>query len=126
MVEVAIQAEGPNTGDALCLAAVFFETEFGVKAETRAVKPDEVQKGLDPAWVAIFLIIPTAIKDTIDLIERTKLVERTNAMLTQMRAKLGSAVAVIRVGASRTFDVATAKAKEIVEAILQADHGDED
>lgn len=44
----------------------------------------------------------------------------------QMRAKLGSAVAVIRVGASRTFDVATAKAKEIIKAIQQADHGDEE
>jgi hypothetical protein len=124
MVDVVVQAEGPNASDALRLAAAFFETEFGIKAQTRAVKTEEVQKGLDPAWLGVFLAIPPAVLAVMDLAERAKLVERTNAMLAQMRVRLGSAAAVIRIGAGKTFDVATVKAKEFIEAIRSADRED--
>lgn len=117
MVTIVIQAEGPNADEALRLAAGFFETEFGIEAKTEPVAADKLEKGLDPAWLAVLFAVPGAILATMELVQRARLIERTEAMLTQMRAKLGNATATIRIGASRSFNVATVKARELIDAI---------
>lgn len=125
MTHIIIETEGAGSQAALDLAAAFFEDEFGVKAAPHAVTPDATQRGIDPAWLAAALAVPPAIVATMDLATRLKLIERTAAMLEAMRARLGSAVGVIRIGARRSFDIATVKAREIIEALAEEDSGDD-
>ncbi len=125
MVEVVIQAEGPQAEKALGVAAAFFEREFDVKAKTEIVELEGVRKGIDPNWVAVFIAIPGAIVALIQLDERLKLIERTETMLSEMRATLGKTAGVIRIGAKHKFDIATVKAREIIDAIREAKQDDE-
>ncbi|ADP72036.1 hypothetical protein Rvan_2828 [Rhodomicrobium vannielii ATCC 17100] len=123
MVAIVIAAEGPNAEKAAAVAADFFKEEFGVEAHIKVVGPDENEKffeHIDPNWVAAILSIPGAILSSIELNQRLKLIERTNAMLTAIRQRLGTASGVIRIGSVKTLDLATIKAKELVDAILSA------
>jgi hypothetical protein len=118
MANIVIAAEGPNAEKAAAVAAEFFRREFGVEAETQVLKSGEAQRsGIDPAWLAVILMIPTAIIDAIDLAKRVKLIERAEAMLAEMRRLLGGAGGAIRVGGTKIFDIASAKAKDIVDAL---------
>lgn len=121
MVNIVIEAEGHGAEAALNLAADFFAGEFGVKAAPHAVAPGDTQRGLGPEWWAVIIGLPGAVIATMDLAARLKLIERTAAMLEALRAKLGTAGGVIRIGARVSFDVATAKAREIVDALTEED-----
>ena len=124
MTDIIIAAEGPEAEQALTRAAAFFEQEFGAKAEPHAMPPEAAQRGLDPAWLAVALAMPPAIVATMQLTEKLRLIERTEAVLAEMRTALGKAGGVIRIGAKKTFDIATAKAREIIDALTEEDSGD--
>lgn len=124
MPAVIIEAEGPGAEAALTLAADFFAAEFGVKATPRAIEAQTTTKGLGPEWWAVILAIPGAILAVIDLTARARLIERTSAMLADVRSRLGTASGVIRIGARKTFDIATAKARDIIDALLEEDDND--
>ncbi|MEJ2117974.1 MAG: hypothetical protein P8Y36_08765 [Alphaproteobacteria bacterium] len=126
MADISIEAEGADAQGALDLAAAFFADEFGVKASPRASQEQAAAKGLDPAWIAVVLAVPPAIVAAMQLEERLKLIERTAAMLEAVRARLGGAAGVIRIGAAKTFDIATAKAREIIDALAEMDAGADD
>jgi hypothetical protein len=122
MVDIVIEAEGRQAEPALARAAAFFEREFGVKATPRVIAAEEAaQRGLGPEWLAVILCIPSAIVAVMDLSARLRLIERTTAMLGELRAALGAAGGVIRIGARASFDIATAKAREIVDALTKAE-----
>ena len=120
MVTVVIAAEGPEAENAAAVAADFFKREFGGEAESQILSSHEVEKSfpIEPGWIGVALAIPGAISASIQLNERLKLIERTNAMLAEMRRHLGHAGGVIRVGTVKTFDLPTAKAKDLIDAIL--------
>ena len=126
MADIIIEAEGAAAQDALDLATAFFEGEFGATARPHATAPDATQRGIDPAWLAAALAVPPAIVTTMQLAERLKLIERTAAMLEAVRARLGGAAGVIRIGAAKTFDIATAKARDIIDALAEMDAGADD
>ena len=126
MVKVRIEAEGPQAQAALDEAAAFFEREFGVKAETQAIEPEGTRKGDAVAWIAMLLTIPPAILATIQLEEKLKLIERTDELLTALRARLGKAAATIRIGAQQHCDVVTVKARELVDELIEAARQDKD
>jgi hypothetical protein len=69
----------------------------------------------------VILAIPPAILAIMDIADRMKLVKRFDAMLGEMRTLLGNGKGVIRIGARRTFDIASAKAREIIDAIRTED-----
>jgi hypothetical protein len=123
MADVVIQAEGAEAEIALTEPEAFFRGEFGAAAETRREGGEGVRRGIDPAWLAVYLSIPSAVLATMDLAARLKLVERTEAMLVRMRAALGGATCMIRIGACRSFDLATAKARDIIDALREEDGG---
>jgi hypothetical protein len=128
MVTVVIASAGPNAEEAAAVAADFFKEEFGVEAQIKVLGPHEQEKifeHIDPNWVAAILSIPGAILASIKLNQRLKLIERTNAMLAEMRERLGKASGVIHVGTIKTLDLATIKAKELVDAILSARESDD-
>ena len=123
MANIVIEAEGPGAQPALDLAADFFAGEFGVKAAPYATQPEGAAKGLGPEWWAVILSVPGAVLAGMDLAERLKLIERTAAMLAALRARLGTAGGVIRIGAKKTFDIATVKAREIIDALAEEEDG---
>ena len=124
MPDIIIAAEGPEAEQALSRATAFFEHEFGAKAEPHAITPEAARRGFDPAWLAVVLALPPAIVATMELSEKLRLIERTEAVLAEMRTALGKAGGVIRIGAKKTFDIATAKAREIIDALTEEDSGD--
>lgn len=127
LVKVRIEAEGPQAQAALDEAAAFFEREFNVKAEALTIEAAGSRRGIDPVWIAIILAVPPAIESLVNLAERLELIRRTETMLKQMRDSLGDGAGVIRIGARLSFDIATAKAREIIDAIREAkDEADED
>ena len=126
MITVVIAAEGPNAEKAAAVAANFFKEEFGVEARRKVSKSPENEKILehiDPNWISAILTVPSAVVASIELDQRFKLIERTNAMLTEVRRRLGDAGGVIRIGTVKTLDITTATAKDIVDAILNANGG---
>jgi hypothetical protein len=73
---------------AAAVAADFFKEEFGVEAQIKVLGPHEQEKifeHIDPSWVAAILSIPGAILASIELNQRLKLIERTNAVRAEMR-----------------------------------------
>jgi hypothetical protein len=120
MVTLVITAEGPNADQATAVAADFFKREFKVEAESQILSSREAEKSfpIEPGWIGVALAIPGAISASIQLNERLKLIERTSAMLDEMRRHLGHAGGVIRVGTVKALDIATVKAKDLVDAIL--------
>lgn len=109
------------------MAADFFKREFGIEAQTKVLGSHENEKffeHIDPNWVSAILTIPSAILASIELNKRYQLIEHTNAMLEEVRKLLGTAGGVIRIGAAKTFDIASAKAKDIVDALRSEDDGE--
>ena len=127
MATIVIAAEGPNAQEATAVAADFFKREFDGEAETNILSSHEAEKSfpIEPGWIGVALAIPGAISATIQLNERLKLIERTNAMLAEMRRHLGHGSGVICVGTVKTLDIATVKAKDLVDAILSVKEDDE-
>lgn len=124
MAEIKIEVYGGYSKAARDLPVDFFAKEFGVEAAPSTLETDSPTKGLSLEGWAVILSIPGAIVATMQLAERLKLIERTAIMLENMRAQLGSAAGVIHVGARHSFDIATAKARDLIEAIAH-DDGDE-
>jgi hypothetical protein len=120
MIEVVVEAEGPNAEENMRFAGAFFEQEFRVPSQLMQKDPEPGRKGIDPAWIAVTLAIPPAILAGMELSDRLRLIERTDAMLTQLRARLGKAAGVIRIGARRSFDLISVKGREIIDAIRES------
>ncbi len=101
-------------------------TDRTAQAKAAAPRGDErLFEHIDPNWVSVVLSIPGDILVAMELNKRLMLVERTGAMLVEVRRRLGGAGGVIRVGAAKSFDLATAKAKDIAYAIMDAAGGED-
>jgi len=120
-MQLKVDISGANREAAASVLSKFFREQFG----TEPARPDP-QQGSDQTrsgdamqqWITLVLSIPVALLATIDIVERTKLKERVQRLVEQIRqAVQGDGSVVLQVEERPALDVVYASPAEVVEAL---------